>query len=234
MSADGLGLISREGYLSEAEAVHWSPSSSHCTCEAELEFFDASTSDVLERQLEFSQRRISIAMLGVVECRMKNALEWLRSERVEYQRLVAILILKVNVFLLMLIISSHAYFSDGDVIFLSASDIKGFIWQCICLVSDFVAAHMSSKGIDLHTEECHHRLYAKRLAIQTSSCFAKGVMVHITVTVSILHTIMSEDLVPETYKMSQLFIDYAREWFKSEATRSNGTIILLVLDVDAY
>ncbi|GJV72909.1 isoleucine--tRNA ligase, chloroplastic/mitochondrial [Tanacetum coccineum] len=44
--------------------------------------------------------------------------------------------------------------------------------------------------------------YAKRLAIQTSSCFAKGVMVHITVTVSILHTRMSaEDVVPETYKM---------------------------------
>ncbi|GJV40050.1 annexin D5-like protein [Tanacetum coccineum] len=145
-------------------------------------------------------------MAGVVECQMKNALEWLRSERVEYQRLVAILILKV---------------------------------------SDFVVAHMSSKGIDLHTKECHHVIkyvdgsfslktnkgttdgfshvmfgtghkpntkcqlfnmitrYAKRLAIQTSSCFAKGVMVHITVTVSILHTRMSaEDLVPETYKMS--------------------------------
>ncbi|GJV56567.1 isoleucine--tRNA ligase, chloroplastic/mitochondrial-like protein [Tanacetum coccineum] len=26
------------------------------------------------------------------------------------------------------------------------------------IVSDFVAAHMSSKGIDLHTEECHHDL----------------------------------------------------------------------------
>ncbi|GJZ01585.1 hypothetical protein Tco_0519546, partial [Tanacetum coccineum] len=40
---------------------------------------------------------------------------------------------------------------------------------------------------------------------------------NITVTVSILHTRMSaEDLVPETYKMSQLFIDYAREWCKSE------------------
>ncbi|GJX48145.1 aspartate--tRNA ligase 2, cytoplasmic-like protein [Tanacetum coccineum] len=127
--------------------------------------------------------------------RMKNALEWLRSERVEYQRLVAILILKI--------ISSHAYFSDGDVIFLSASDIKGFIWQCICLVSDFVAAHMSSKGIDLHTEE----------SSSTRECQQRTL------------------LVPETYKMSQLFIDYAREWFKSEVYRDSESTPMVCCDI---
>ncbi|KAG6762378.1 hypothetical protein POTOM_032874 [Populus tomentosa] len=73
--------------------------------------------------------------------------------------------------------------------------------------------------------------YAERLEIQVSLCFAEGVMVLITVTASILHTSAECQLwtilVPQTYKVSQLWIFCPRKWTKCEVMVINTPYMLM-------
>ncbi|GKF73195.1 hypothetical protein Tco_0219527, partial [Tanacetum coccineum] len=88
---------------------------------------------------------------------------------------------------------------------------------------------MSSKGIDLHTEECHHVIKSVdgSFSLKNNKGTTKGFS-HVMFgtrrkpntkvcqktsdpnKLMFCKRMSAEDLVPETYKMSQLFIDYAR------------------------
>ncbi|GKA27192.1 isoleucine--tRNA ligase, chloroplastic/mitochondrial [Tanacetum coccineum] len=104
------------------------------------------------------------------------------------------------------------------------------VQSCSQKVRDFVAAHMSSKGIDLHTEECHHDLRKaeyKKVKVEVVAFWfilppgvsadryakywrSKQVIVLQKVSVLVINCFCpalppsqcknAEDLVPETYK----------------------------------